>query len=65
MCVEYKAENAEIHFAEYKEYEEYIIVRSVLNPEIPAKMPPGSKTFNQLNMFETAWLEFKRFWGIK
>jgi hypothetical protein len=65
MSVEYKANNAKIYFAEYKEYEEYLIVRSVVNPEIQAKMPEGSKTFTQLNMFETAWLEFKRFWGIK
>jgi predicted RNase H-like HicB family nuclease len=37
----------------------------MVHPDIQAKMPPGSKTFAQLNMFETAWLEFKRFWGIK
>jgi hypothetical protein len=36
-----------------------------VSPEIQAKMPAGSKIFTQLNMFETAWLEFKRFWGIK
>jgi hypothetical protein len=65
MSVEYKTENAKIYFAEYKEFEEYLIVRSVVDPDIQAKMPLGSKTFNQLNMFETAWLEFKRFWGIK
>jgi hypothetical protein len=63
--VEYKAENSKIYLAEYNEFEEIIIMRSVVDPEIQAKMPQGSKTFNQLNMFETAWLEFKRFWGIK
>jgi hypothetical protein len=39
--------------------------RITVGPEIQAKMPAGRKIFTQLNMFETAWLEFKRFWGIK
>jgi predicted RNase H-like HicB family nuclease len=47
------------------EYESKV-KRSVVSPEIVARMPPpGSKPFTQRNMFETAWLEFKRFWGIK